>query len=375
MPALKYFAWKGKTMNKLTVAALCALLVFSSACGTKEDGEFAVVTFFIGDVRKNSADIDIGEIIREKDRITTGVQSSCDIKIGNSIIRIKENSKVLFSQLMRQGGVENTALGLDIGKMLCKPKKLMKNENFLVKTPTAVAGVRGTQFTVEADMKKTTRIKVYDGEVKVLRRVPQLEQRIETLMEGAAPVEEKEKVVITEQEVKQIEKRVGEILAKDPSEGVDVAIVKVIEQVKDDVVVSREDVSVFKVEDFKDEREEIIAVDEKPRELIKQIETVLKMEKEKPKPDGRLLITRYEIYLIKSGKVLWEGKVINPPLKKDDRLYIASGDYVFSASIDGPVLWRKNIDNQGRLEIKNDRLIVYSSAGEIKVLDLETGQE
>jgi hypothetical protein len=156
---------------------------------------------------------------------------------------------------------------------------------------------------------------------------------------------------------------------------VDVAIVKVIEQVRDDVVVSREDVSVFKVEDFKDEREELIAVDEKPRELIKQIESVLKMEKEKPKPDGRLLITRYEIYLIKNGKVLWEGKVVNPPLKKDDRLFIASGDYVFSASVDGPVLWRKNIDNQGRLEIKNDRLIVYSSAGEVKVLDLETGQE
>ena len=96
-----------------------------------------------------------GDVLKENDIITTGIMSSCDIRIGDSIIRIKEKSKVLISQLLKNGNVENITLGLDIGKMLCKPKKLIKSESFLVKTPTAVAGVRGTQFSVEADIKKT----------------------------------------------------------------------------------------------------------------------------------------------------------------------------------------------------------------------------
>jgi hypothetical protein len=275
---------------------------------------------------------------------------------------------------MRKGALENTTLGLDVGKMLCKPKKLMKQESFLVKTPTAVAGVRGTKFTVEADAMKTTRIKVYDGRVKVIKRVDKLESSFEKIMEGAPAVEEKEKVVITENDVKKVERKVDEILAKGSGEGLEVAVVAVTEQVKDDMVVSRKEIQTFKVEDFKDEKSELIAVEERPREVIRQIAEIVKMEKEKPKPDGRLLITRYEIYFIKNGSVLWEGKVVNPPVRRDDRIYIASGDYVYCASAEGPVVWRKNLANDGRLEIQGGRLIVHSGVGRTS-LDLDTGQE
>ena len=68
---------------------------------------------------------------------------------------------------------------------------------------------------------------------------------------------------------------------------------------------------------------------------------MMRLEREKPKPDGRLLITRYEIYFIKNGKVLWEGKVLQQPVRMNDKIFIASGDYVYCASADGPVLWRK----------------------------------
>jgi hypothetical protein len=234
--------------------------------------------------------------------------------------------------------------------------------------------VRGTKLTVEADTQKTTRIKVYDGKVKVIKRVDKLEGSFEKIMEEAAAVEEKEKVVITENDVKKAEKRVEDVLAKEGGAGVEVAVVKIIEQVKGDVVVSRKEVQAFKVEDFKDEKSELIAVEERPREVIRQIAAIVKMEKEKPKPDGRLLVTRYEIYFIKNGSVLWEGKVVNPPIRRDDRIYIASGDYVYCASAEGPVLWRKNIENDGKLEIQGDRLIVHARSG-AKSLDLDTGQE
>ncbi|HSV96013.1 MAG TPA: FecR domain-containing protein [Spirochaetota bacterium] len=360
-------------MKRLTLVCLIVVASLWMGCAKAVD-EYATVMFFIGDVKINDAATEIGAMIKENDRLVTAGRSSCDLKIGDSIIRIKENSKVLISQLMRKGAVENTALGLEVGRMLCKPKKLMKKESFLVKTPTAVAGVRGTKFTVEADIMKTTRIKVYEGSVKVIKRVEKLEGSIEKIMEGAPAVEEKEKVVVTENDVKKATKRVDEILARESGEGFEVAVVKVIEEAGGDVVVSRKEVQAFKVEDFKDEKSELIAVEERPREVIRQIAAVVKMEKEKPKPDGRLLITRYEIYFIKNGSVLWEGKVINPPVRRDDRIYIASGDYVYCASADGPVLWRKNLNNDGRLEIRGDRLIVHARGGQ-KSLDLDTGQE
>lgn len=360
-------------MRRYGMLFLCILFFTWSGCG-KVAEEYAIVSFFIGDVKKNNADIEIGDAIQEKDRITTGVQSSCDIRIGESIIRVKENSNVLISQLMRQGAVENTSLGLDVGKILCKPKKLMKSESFLVKTPTAVAGVRGTKFIVEADPNKTTRIKVFDGKVKVIKRVAKLEDKTEMLLEKAPAIEEKEKVVVSEKEAIDAGKKVDELLSKQSGEGLEVAMVKVIDQVKGDVVVSRKEVQTFKVEDFKNETAEIITIEEKPKEVIQQVAQMMRLEREKPKPDGRLLITRYEIYFIKNGKVLWEGKVLQQPVRMNDKIFIASGDYVYCASADGPVLWRKNIQNNGRIEIKGDRLFVYGK-GAVKSLDLETGQE
>ena len=111
------------------------------------------------------------------------------------------------------------------------------------------------------------------------------------------------------------------------------------------MVVSRKEVQAFKVEDFKDEKSELIAVEERPREVIRQIAAIVKMEKEKPKPDGRLLVTRYEIYFIKNGSVLWEGKVVNPRyagrphLHSFRRLCLAHRLRVRSR--------RKNIENDG----------------------------
>lgn len=355
-----------------TILAFMIIFVYFGCAKVEED--YAMISFFIGEVKKNKADIEIGSAIKENDRLTTGAQSSCDVKIGSSIIRIKENSDVVISSLMKQGNIENTALGLSVGKMLCKPRKLMKSESFLVKTPTAVAGVRGTKFTVEADTNKTTRIKVYDGKVKVIKRVAKLEDKMQQIIEEAPAVSEKEKVVITEKEMKQAEKKVDEILTRNAEKGVEVSVVKIVEQVKNDVVVAKKEIQTFKIEDFKQEKSEMITVEEKPKEVIKKIAEIIKTEKEKPKPDGRLLVTRYDIYFIKNGKVLWEGKVINAPVRKDNNLYIASGDYVYCASSDGPVLWRKNIENDGKLEIRNNKVVINSKGAE-KLLDPETGQE
>jgi hypothetical protein len=86
------------------------------------------------------------------------------------------------------------------------------------------------------------------------------------------------------------------------------------------------------------------------------------------------LITKYEVYFIKNGRVEWEGKVIEPPVKDKDRIYIASEDYVFCASSDGPVFWKKEIINDGKIDVKGKVTTIFIK-GKAQLLDSETGKE
>ncbi|HNX23386.1 MAG TPA: FecR domain-containing protein [Spirochaetota bacterium] len=363
---------------KKYIFALSAIMagILIGGCSQKEVDEYAMITFMIGDVKKNSAEVQIGDIIKENDMIVTADNSFCDIKIGESIIRIKSLSNVKISTLFKNGNVENTTLGLDTGKMLCKPKKLLKDENFFVKTPTAVAGVRGTQFVVETDKAFTTRIKVFKGEVKVAKRVKQLESSMEKVLTFAPVVQQEEKVVITADEVKKAEKIVEASLKKEtagttPS---DTVIDRVINDTKSDVVVSSASIVKFAANDFTKENRELIEVEQKPKEDLAKIGHIIRQQKEKPVPEGRLLVTRYDIYYIKDGKIMWDGKVVNEPVKAGDKLYIASGEYVFCAQNDGPVLWRAKVDNDGKLEVKDGKVKVMSEGKNI-VLDADNGKK
>lgn len=359
-------------MKRSLVYLVIISLAIIGSCSKQKVDDYASIAFSIGDVKKNGQLAIIGEAINQNDIIETGALSSCDIKIGDSMIRIKEKSKAIMAQFLRKDGIENTTLGLDIGKMICKPKKLLKNESFLVKTPTAVAGVRGTNFSVEADAKKTTRIKVFEGKVAVVKRVEAVEEHVDKIIEVAPVIEEKEKVVITADDVKKAEKKVEVIIAKEGESPE--AIEKVIAIAKEEIVVSKDKVEKFKPEDFNDEKQGIIKVEEKPKEVVKEVAKVVKKDKQVPKPEGQLLVTRYEIYFVKNGRVEWEGKVVSPPTKADDKIYIASGDYIFCAKLDGTVLWRKKLANDGKIELEGEKLAVYAG-GQKKILDKLTGEE
>ena len=335
--------------------------------------EHATIAFFVGDVKKNSTDIQIGEALKESDIILTGINSSCDIKIGESMIRIKENSKLIISQLLNREKADNVVLGLDVGKMLCRPKKLLKNENFYVRTPTAVAGVRGTVFSVEADAKKTTRIKVFKGSVNVVKRVDSLEKKVgvEKMLESTTPLNRNQRVVITEEEVRKAEVIVDKALAS--GEKTSANDQQIVNQVKDHISVGKKDIVQFSVGDFRNESDEIIEVSQRTPEVIKQIRKAVRREAKAPMPDGSLLVTRHDIYFIKNGKVEGEWKVINAPLHRGETIYVASSDYVFCASIEGSVKWRKRMPTEGKLEIKPDGLYVHAKEG-VKKLDYLTGE-
>ncbi len=361
-------------MKRTGAIAVIIILSISIGCLKEEVDEYAMISFLLGDVTMNNQPAGIGDIVKEMDVIKTGAASFCDVRIGGSIIRIKAKSKVTMTKLIRTGNAEDTTLGLSMGKMLCKPKKLLKSERFIVKTPTAVAGVRGTQFTVETDAVKTTRIKVFNGKVRVARRVRQFENSVDRVLEVAPVLGEEKKVVITKKEVEKAEEKIDRIIKTQGGAEGETAIVAAIEKSTHEIAVPKKAIEKFKATDFQKDKKEMIDIKPKPPVVIKKIIRVIKKEKNEPKPDGRLLITRYEIYFIKSGKVQWEGPVIDKPVAKGEFVYIASGDYVFCAQIDGPVKWRKNIKNKGKVEYKENKLMVHTPAGVIE-LDPETGQQ
>lgn len=359
---------------KKTILLTIAVAALLSGCSRVRTDEYAMITFMIGDVTKNNAVVQIGDVLKEKDVIQTGAESFCDIKIGDSLIRVKQKTQVVMSSLIRQGDLDKTTVDLNSGKMLCKPKKLIKSETFLVKTPTAVAGVRGTQFTVEADTNGTSRIKVFEGKVKVAKRVTELDESIPLVLELAPDVKKEEKVVITRQEVEKTEKEVKAIMQSEPAKDKKAAIEAVIKKAGKDVVVSNKNIERFAVKDFEKDNQEIIAIREKPAEVIREISKAIDDEKEESLPNGRLLVTRFEVYFIKDGKIEWQGTVVQEPVKQGDKLYIASGEYVFCASINGPVIWMKQIPNEGTARIQENALVI-SVKGQETRLNLKTGEK
>ncbi|MEW6201188.1 MAG: FecR family protein [bacterium] len=79
------------------------------------------------------------------------------------------------------------------GKILAKAKKMMNAESsFEVKTPTAIAGVRGTDFAVEVGENQATSVAVVSGEIAVLAEGVEVvvTESLQTVIEmGQPPVE------------------------------------------------------------------------------------------------------------------------------------------------------------------------------------------
>ena len=222
-----------------TVAALSvAVMVFS--CKDREGDQpqaknrnRAVITFSLGDSFRFNNDkwdrVGVGAVLVQNDRIKTSQGALLDLQIGESVVRLKEKSELILAQLFRDGttGVEKSTLELSVGKVLVSPRKLLKQENFYVKTPTAVAGVRGTKFMVTADTAKDTQIAVIEGSVRVSKRIRVLETAQEKEGHSAEVAKqiqeqlEQESVVVTEnksceiksQEVEKVNAKVEKIVA------------------------------------------------------------------------------------------------------------------------------------------------------------------
>ena len=111
----------------------------------------------------------VGDTVSQSDVISTGVHSAAVIKFfdGNKIT-ISSNSRVILNEYLSK---KKALIKLTKGKVTATvvPKvvrKIKQSKNyFKIETPIAVAGVRGTKFSVQH--KDFTVVKVYKGLVEV----------------------------------------------------------------------------------------------------------------------------------------------------------------------------------------------------------------
>ncbi|MBF0503603.1 MAG: FecR domain-containing protein [Candidatus Omnitrophica bacterium] len=90
----------------------------------------------------------LGTVLNARDKITTGKGSFVEIAYDDAykdIMRVGADSRVFFeSDRIRK----NTTLFMDRGEIKLKLDGLEKGSTFKVRTPVAIAGVRGTAFSV-----------------------------------------------------------------------------------------------------------------------------------------------------------------------------------------------------------------------------------
>ncbi|WCL48607.1 FecR family protein [Leptospira sp. GIMC2001] len=116
-----------------------------------------------------------GMVLFANDQIKTG-SGSIDLQSpqGN-LLRIKAYTNLKLESLGAANSGQTT-VNISWGELLVKTKKLKSNDDFQVKTPTAVAGVRGTTFSVELEKDKIPKIKVFEGSVAISFRMDELKE-------------------------------------------------------------------------------------------------------------------------------------------------------------------------------------------------------
>lgn len=156
-------------MRVLLFALLLAMPLMSHAL----QGLFMVVK---GDVKMAVGDgqplaVKVGTKINVGDTVVTGEDSRAKIVMSDrNVINISPNTKLVIEEYTNDGRTKNVKLSLLSGKIRnnVEQKYDAKTNKFEVRTPTAVAGVRGTQFITSYDIKsKQTEVITLFGQVEL----------------------------------------------------------------------------------------------------------------------------------------------------------------------------------------------------------------
>ncbi|HPG52602.1 MAG TPA: FecR family protein [Spirochaetota bacterium] len=150
----------------MIVFLLVAGLTGAFGC-KKQEEKSGIVTLAVGSVSiqrpgSGPAGLQVKDLVARNDTVITGAMSLAVIQFSdNCVVQVQENSR--FQVL--SSGASDRDLYVKDGQVLAKLMRTGDN-NATVRTPTAIAGVRGTQFSVNF-REGTTRVAVSEGKVAV----------------------------------------------------------------------------------------------------------------------------------------------------------------------------------------------------------------
>lgn len=173
------------------------VLLFTSFATASEFGELKKFTGEVSISRKfKKVKPEVGIKLKEKDVIKTKKNSTLDIYMEeDNNMHIAEKSRVTLKREKKKGKKDAVLLEFMAGAGRFKLKNL-KGKEFFIKTPTAVAGVRGTDFVASYNPElgaKAFGITVITGEVAVGTNLDEL---TETMNSGIS-VKANEQIVIS----------------------------------------------------------------------------------------------------------------------------------------------------------------------------------
>jgi hypothetical protein len=155
-----------KRISLITAISAVSIII---SCAKEAKKEF-FVCFYTGTVTqaRNGAPVplEIKGAVQEGDVFTVGEKSTLILQSSDGIVvRCESNTEAVISSI---NDVTKREITLNKGKLLSSVDKLTRGHGYAVKTPTAVASVRGTQFLTEYDGAKSI-VAVGRGVVSVKR--------------------------------------------------------------------------------------------------------------------------------------------------------------------------------------------------------------
>lgn len=138
-------------------------LLFVLSCGSNPIT--VSVDGFIGDIKVNGKGITgVGQVLSPGDLIESGKNSACDVLINKkNIIRIGADSKAVLHLTSKDSFID-----IEKGWMAgVTGAKFTSEGKYQVKTPTVVAGIRGTSFCLKVENEKSSYFCVCNGTIEL----------------------------------------------------------------------------------------------------------------------------------------------------------------------------------------------------------------
>jgi hypothetical protein len=152
-----------------TVVLACSILLVGVACfaQSRSNPQVPTVTYLEGTVTIDGVDAGIGDTVPLGATVRTAASSIAEIAFNRrNAVRLSEDTTFVFNPANMQTGSE-----LRQGALTLVLKSLVASasgDSFLVRTPSAVAGVRGTSFFLKVESPTSTYVCACNGDVHVL---------------------------------------------------------------------------------------------------------------------------------------------------------------------------------------------------------------